>query len=285
MILQERFEDLTRFMGQISAYPQVQVALFGMPMDFTVSYHPGSRFGPAAIREASWGLEDWSPLSGGELANIRYTDLGDIIMPSGNTHLALERIGEVAEQILSDNVIPFGFGGDHLVSLPVIKAVYKKYPDLRVVHLDAHADLRAEYAGETHTHATVMGRVVDFLGADRLYQFGIRSGTKEEFARAQHLFSDVRLIADHLEVLEKYPIYVSMDIDVVDPAFAPGTGTQEPGGATSREILEATGQLGQLQVVGFDLVEVLPQLDYSGRTAALAAKVVREMLCALALKS
>ncbi|WP_206812483.1 agmatinase [Paradesulfitobacterium ferrireducens] len=271
------------FMGAVASYEEADAVILGIPMDFTVSFRPGTRLGPLSIRNVSIGIEEYSVYQDKDLADYSYCDLGDLALPFGNVPKSLDIIESAARLILDDGKFPIFLGGEHLVSYPLIKPFAEKYPELCVVHFDAHADLREDYLGEINSHATVMRKVAEMLKPKHVYQFGIRSGTREEFLYAKehtHL-----VIEDVLEPLQRVlpelkgkPVYVSLDIDVVDPAFAPGTGTQEAGGASSREILKAVHALSELKVVGFDLVEVSPALDSSERTALLAAKLVREVI-------
>lgn len=271
------------FLGADTSYEEAKAAILGIPMDYTVSFRPGTRMGPLSIRNVSTGIEEYSVYLDKELGDYAYCDCGDLALPFGNVVKSLEIIENASRQLLKDGKFPIYLGGEHLVSLPLIKPFIEEYPDLRVVHFDAHADLRTDYYGESNSHATVMRKVADLLGPKRLYQFGIRSGIREEFTFAKentHLVIEEVLepLKAVLPELKGKPVYVSLDIDVVDPAHAPGTGTQEAGGCTSREILKAIHALGELNVVGFDLVEVSPALDASERTALLAAKIVREAI-------
>lgn len=283
--MRELVERCGGFMGACASYDQSKVVLVGAPMDYTVSFRPGTRQGPDRIRSVSVGLEEYSMELDRDLADHIYYDLGNIILPFGRVKESLRRIGEVAGGILGGGRIPLVLGGEHLISLPVIEQVAALYPGLAVIHFDAHADLREDYLGERLSHATVMRQVAEIVGGSNLYQFGIRSGTREElaYARSHTRFFPGEVAAPLASVLHELrgrPVYVTLDIDVVDPAFAPGTGTPEPGGCSSNEIIETVRLLNGLQVVGFDLVEVCPVYDASDSTALLAAKLVREaILC------
>lgn len=275
------------FTGARSDYESARAVLFGVPMDFTTSYRPGTRLGPQRIREASYGLETYSPQQDADLEEASYHDWGDVILPLGNAAASIAVIEQAAGMILADGKIPVAIGGEHLASFPLVKAAVGHHPGLAVLHFDAHADLRDSYFGETLSHATVIRRVLEVVGAENLYQFGIRSGPREEFAFARNntRFFPGEVVAPLRRVLpelEGRPVYVTLDIDVVDPAYAPGTGTPEPGGVSSAEILEAISLLGRLNVAGFDLVEVSPSADPSERTAILAAKILREALLGFA---
>ncbi len=280
-ILSEMIEKQGIFIGAEATYHDAHAIIVGIPMDYTVSYRPGTRSGPLAIRNVSIALEKYSFYLDRDLKDYDYCDLGDLGLPFGNVNSSLQMIEKATDALLEDGKFPIFLGGEHLVSYPIIKSFAKKYSDLHVVHFDAHADLRKDYYGEESSHSTVMRKASEILGPRKVYQFGIRSGIKEEFEYAQkntRMFPQevVAPLQEILTDLKGKPIYLSLDIDVVDPAYAPGTGTQEPGGCTSREMIQAIHLLGQLNIVGFDLVEVNPQLDFSERTAILAAKLVRE---------
>ncbi len=273
------------FIGSTSSYEEAKAVVFGMPMDYTVSFRPGTRFGPNKIREVSIGLEEYSPYLDRSLTEIKYFDAGDLPLIFGNAERSLEIISEFVQKILHDDKIPFGLGGEHLVSWGIIQEVYKKYKDLVILHFDAHADLRTDYEGYIYSHATPIRKAYELIGGKNIYQFGIRSGTKEEFQFAKeninfYPFEVLRPLKDVIFDIKERPIYVTIDIDVLDPAFAPGTGTAESGGITSQEMLEAINLLAKsnLQIVGVDLVEVAPNYDPTEQTAILASKMLREML-------
>ncbi len=273
------------YLGSSNDYQSAAAVILGVPMDYTVSFKPGARFGPLGIRSASYGLEEYSVDLDRSLSDCRYHDGGNIWLPVGNVPRSLELIGRAADRVVADGKIPFCLGGEHLISAPLIRAVHRRYPDLSVLHFDAHADLRAAFFGEANSHAAVFHQVSQFIGKKKMYHFGIRSGSREEiaFGREQSnlfLHEVLEPLMRVLPALRDQPVYVSVDIDVADPAFAPGTGTPEPGGCTAREILTAIHRIGQsgARVVGFDLVEVAPDLDHNGITAILGAKLVREAL-------
>lgn len=257
-------------------------AIFGAPLDATVSFRPGSRFGPGAIRAASPVLEEWSPTLGVGFADRPFCDLGDLEFSPGDVDGALAAIREFARCLVAEGKRPLAMGGEHLITWPVVAALSERYPGLRVLQFDAHADLRMDYMGRTSSHATVMRRVSEVIGPERCYQVGIRSGTVEEwaFARSSTRFAPAAraLPEEWLAELAEGPVYVTVDIDFADPAHAPGTGTPEPGGATALELLDAVDALAGLPIVGADVVEVAPAYDTAGVTATLAAKVVRELL-------
>ncbi|MEH7415925.1 agmatinase [Neobacillus drentensis] len=267
-------------------YEESQVVLYGMPMDWTVSYRPGSRFGPARIREVSIGLEEYSFYLDRELEEVKYFDAGDIPLPFGNAQRSLDMIEEFVDRILEAGKFPLGMGGEHLVSWPVMKAMYKKYPDLAIIHFDAHTDLREEYEGEPLSHSTPIRKIAEHIGPKNVYSFGIRSGMKEELQWAKengmHIskFEVLEPLKEILPTLAGRPVYVTIDIDVLDPAHAPGTGTVDAGGITSKELLASIHAIArsEVNVVGGDLVEVAPIYDPSEQTANTASKLIREMI-------
>ncbi|MGO4370215.1 agmatinase [Paenibacillus sp. 2TAB19] len=266
-------------------YEASKAVIYGMPMDFTVSFRPGSRFGPPRIREVSIGLEEYSPYLDRSLEDITYFDAGDLLLPFGNAARSLEVIGEFVSGVLADDKMPVGLGGEHLVSWPIFQEVYKKYPDLAIIHFDAHADLRESYEGEPLSHSTPLRKAATLMGGNNIYQFGIRSGSREEWQYAReninfHPFEVLEPLKKVLPELAGRPVYLTIDIDVLDPSAAPGTGTAEAGGITSKELIEAVHAIARsgVNVVGCDLVEVAPAYDPTEQTQIVAAKVIREML-------
>lgn len=257
-------------------------ALFGAPLDATGSYRPGSRFGPGAIRAASPVLEDWSPTLAVSLADRPFCDLGDLELAPADTAAALQAIGSLVAALLAEGKRPLMLGGEHLVTWPAVRAAARRHPDLAVLQLDAHCDLRSDYLGQVASHATVMRRVAEVIGPERCYQLGIRSGTEEEWTYAERytrfLPHGRALPLAWRQELAARPVYVTVDVDYADPAYAPGTGTPEPGGATAAELLALIDGLAGLTIVGADIVEVAPAYDAGGITAVLAAKVARELL-------
>lgn len=285
--LRHLMEQNSGFMGSAADYGPAGLILVGAPLDLTVSFRPGTRFAPQQIRQVSPGLEEYSVYLDRDLRDCCFYDAGDIALPPGNLEESMRRIRRVIARLLADGKFPLTLGGEHLISLAVLQEVARIHRDLAVLVFDAHTDLRPHYLGEAYSHATVMRHVAELVGGVSLYQFGIRSGTKEEFAFARehtHLYlrevtAPLREVAPQLG---DRPVYVSLDIDVVDPAYAPGTGAPEPGGCDAGEIIQAVHLLRGLRVVGFDLVEVSPPYDPAGQTALLAAKLVREAILTFA---
>ena len=271
------------WMGACEDFAKADWVLVGLPYDGTTSYRPGTRFGPEAIRPASWGIETYSSHQDESLEDELYFDAGELELPPGNRDASLALIREAAEEVLNANKRWLGIGGEHLVTLPVIEAYVRKYPDLGIVHFDAHTDLRDDYMGEKLSHATVIRRVVDLTGPDRLVQFGIRSGTKEEFDWMRENKTLVKTEAEAVSALKRLqgrPIFLTIDLDVLDPSILPGTGTPEPGGMSYKEFLDWILFLKKqdLNFVGADVVELSPHYDASGVSTVAAAKMIREVM-------
>ena len=279
--------NVETFIGCDSAYEDAGIVLFGAPFDSTTSFRPGARFGSAAIRHESFGLETYSPYQDRDLADISVFDCGDLELCFGSAEAALKDIEEKAGEILQDGKMPFLVGGEHLVTLGAVRAVIEKYPDLHIIHFDAHADLRDDYLGAKLSHACVIRRCQELTGDGRIHQFCIRSGEKAEFEFAKahtdmHKFSFEGL-EDLTEKLagEQVPVYLTVDLDCLDPALFCGTGTPEAGGVSFTELLKAILTVSKLNIVGADVNELAPMLDASGASTAAACKIVREMLLAL----
>lgn len=279
--------NISTFIGCEAEYEEADIVLFSVPFDGTTSFRPGTRFAGQTIRPDSYGLETYSPYLQKDLENTAIYDGGDLDMPFGNPKKALEEVSRYSREVLQDGKKFLMIGGEHLVSLPTIEAAYEKYPDLHVIHLDAHTDLRDEYIGEKLSHATVIRRCHDFLGDGRIFQFGIRSGTKHEFDWAkEHTYLEpfsLTTLKEKIVELKDVPVYITIDFDVLDPSVFPGTGTPEPGGISYKELLEAIQQFQELnQIVAADVVEFSPPYDTTGASTAAACKTVREMLLTLA---
>src|SRR6478752_7212068 len=231
------------FIGSHPVFEESEAVLYGMPMDWTVSYRPGSRFGPTRIREVSIGLEEYSPYLDRELEDVKYFDAGDIPLPFGNPQRSIDMIEEYVTKLLDAGKFPLGLGGEHLVSWPVMKAMYKKYPDLAIIHMDAHTDLREEYEGEPLSHSTPIRKVAELIGPENVYSFGIRSGMKEEFQWAEengmHIskFEVLEPLKEILPTLAGRPVYVTIDIDEVAPIYDPSEQTANTASKLIREMI------------------------------------------------
>ena len=281
--------NIETFLACEGPYEEAGIVLYGAPFDSTTSYRPGTRFGSRAIRSESYGLESYSPYQDRDLTDYCVFDSGDLELCFGSAEQALEDLQERAEEILSDGKLPFLLGGEHLVTLAAVRAVAKKYPDLCILHFDAHADLRDDYLGAKRSHACVIRRCHEVLGEDfRIFQFGIRSGDREEWRWGkEHVVTcpftvEEEKVKEVLETVKDRPVYVTVDLDVLDPSVFPGTGTPEPGGVSFDTLRQAvTLVCGEANVVGCDVNELAPTLDPSGASTAVACKIVREMLLAL----
>lgn len=273
------------FIGCDSGYGESKIVLFGAPYDCTSSYRPGSRFAGAAMRNESYGIETYSPYQDKDLTDCKIFDAGELELPFGGPEPALRMIEERTAGILADGKLPVMIGGEHLVTLGAARAAVEKYPGLRIIHFDAHTDLRDDYLGTKLSHATVMRRCHELTGDGRIYQFGIRSGDRPEFLWAEeHTFLhkfDFAGLERAVESIGNAPVYFSIDLDVLDPSEFPGTGTPEAGGVRFLELLEAVKTVSGLNVVAADMNELSPPCDQSGASTALACKLLRELLLCL----
>jgi agmatinase len=274
--------NIETFIGCDNEYEESKIVIFGAPFDSTTSFRPGTRFASKAMRSESFGVETYSTYQDKDLEDISIFDGGDLELCFGNPSKALNQIEEFTNEIVQDNKIPCMIGGEHLVTLGTVRAVVKKYPDLHIIHFDAHADLRDDYLGEKLSHATVMHRVWDIVGDNKIFQFGIRSGDRAEiYWGRDHVYTNQFTFAGLEDVIGKLkgkPIYLSIDLDVLDPSVFPGTGTPEAGGVTFKELLGAILKVSKLNIVGMDVNELSPIYDQSGSSTALACKILRELL-------
>lgn len=277
--------NIENFIGCDNSYEESKIVLFGAPFDSTTSFRPGTRFASKAMRSESFGIETYSPYQDGDLEDFAIFDSGDLELPFGNTQRVLDQIEEHTAEILKDTKIPCMIGGEHLVTLGAMRAVVKQYPDVHIIHFDAHADLREDYLEERFSHATVLHRVWDLVGDGKIFQFGIRSGDRSEFVWAKdHVFTNkfnFHGLKEVVDQLKGKPVYFTLDLDVLDPSVFPGTGTPEAGGVSFQELLEAIIQVSRLNIVGFDVNELSPIYDQSGSSTAMACKVLRELLIAV----
>lgn len=276
-------------MGCEADYNEAETVLFGAPFDSTTSYRPGTRFGSSAIRRESYGIESYSPYQDKDLYDGAVMDSGDLEICFGDTKQALDAIQERTEQILLDGKRPFLLGGEHLVTLGAVRAVAKYYPEVSIIHFDAHADLREEYLNVKLSHACVLRRCWELIGDGRIFQFGIRSGDREEFRWGkEHVKTktfDFEGLETVLEQLKGKPVYFTLDLDVLDPSVFPGTGTPEPGGVSFEQLRRAALLVCKTaNIVGCDVNELSPHYDPSGISTAVACKIVREMLLAFQKK-
>jgi len=279
------FTNPAQMLQMTTSYEEAKIVVFGAPFDGTTSNKAGTKFAANAMRLESVGLETYSPLLDLDLDNARICDAGDVELSYGSAELVMNELESAVTAILNDEKIPFMIGGEHLVSYPAVKAVHQTFPDVHIIHLDAHTDLREEFGGSKLSHATVLKRIFDLLGKDRIFQFGIRSGTREEFDFARihgnTYLEPLRIstVGQILNQLAGKKVYVTIDLDVLDPSIMSGTGTPEAGGITYRELEEFFLLLrdADIQLVGADIVELSPSHDPSGVSTATACKVLREM--------
>lgn len=279
-------KNFQTFIGCDADFADADIVLFGAPFDSTTSNRPGTRFGPRQMRLESDGLETYSPYQDRDLCDLAVCDSGDIELPFGDSERALALIEERAATILSADKLPLMIGGEHLVTLGAFRAALAKYPDLHIVHFDAHTDLRDDYLGVKLSHASVIRRCWDLIGDGRIWQFGIRSGDRPEFYWAAEGHTHLNKfnfdgLDDAVAAIGDKPIYFTIDLDVLDPAYFPGTGTPEAGGVDFGALLGAIQSVCKGRVVAADINELSPMLDPTGISTAIAGKVLRELLLAI----
>lgn len=279
--------NVETFIGCDSEYEESGIVLFGAPFDSTTSFRPGARFGSSAIRHESFGIETYSPYQDKDLLDRKVFDCGDLELSFGLPEAALKDIEDKSREILNDGKLPLMIGGEHLVTLGSVRAVFEKYPDLQIVHFDAHCDLRDDYLGAKLSHACVLRRCHELVGDNKIHQFCIRSGDREEFLFAKehtdmHKFNFDGL-AEVCEELKKSntPVYFTIDLDCMDPSLFCGTGTPEAGGVNFTELLNAIITVSKTNIVGADINELAPMLDQSGASTAVACKVLRELILSI----
>jgi len=270
------------FISARSTFEEANIILLGCPYDGSSTFRPGARFGPSSIRKASWGIETYSPYSDRDLESLSIHDMGDLEFPLGEKKISLDLIKKALKEILLAKKFPVLLGGDHLITLPIIEELFKIYPNLYLIQIDAHTDLRDHYLGERLSHSTVIKRIIEHIGEDRLFQIGIRSGEKEEFKYAKKINSIKSTTQVEINRLTKKlkdkPVYITLDLDVIDPSIIPGVGTPEPGGLTFQEFISLLKRLQCLNVVGFDIVELTPDYDPTQISSIIGAVILREML-------
>lgn len=277
--------NIETFIGCDSSFEKARIVLFGAPFDSTTSFRPGARFGPSAMRHESFGLETYSPYQDKDLTDYRIFDSGDLELCFGSAELALLDIESRAEEILAAGKLPVLLGGEHLVTLGSFRAIQRRWPDVHIIHFDAHADLRDDYLGVKLSHACVLRRCWELVGDGKIFQFGIRSGDREEFRWGKdhvstHKF-DLEGLEETLDQLGDAPVYFTLDLDVLDPSVFPGTGTPEPGGISFDQLRKAVTLVCQrANVIACDVNELSPPCDQSGVSTMAACKIVREMLLA-----
>ena len=279
--------NIETFIGCDAEYEESGIVLFGAPFDSTTSFRPGARFGSSAIRHESFGIETYSPYQDKDLLDKKVFDCGDLELSFGSPEAALNDIEEQTGKILNDGKLPIMLGGEHLVTLGAVRAVYEKYPDLQIIHFDAHADLRDDYLGVKLSHACVLRRCFDLVGDKKIHQFCIRSGDREEFAFAKDHTDMHKFSFDGLDevcgelIANNTPVYFTIDMDCLDPSVSCGTGTPEAGGVSFTELLSAILKVSRTNIVGADINELAPMLDQSGASTAVACKTLRELILSI----
>ena len=277
------------FMGAQRNFDQCKVSLLGVPYDGTCCFRPGARFGPSAIREDSYGIETYCPQLNLDLEDINFADVGSLDFPLGNAKLTIDYVKDATDILIKNNMKPLIIGGEHSITSGVIKSIINNYPELIIIQLDAHADLRDEWLGSKYSHACTMKRCLEILPSKRIFQVGIRSGTKSEFLEMnnkkrliQHTCGEnARYLEEALNIFKGKPIYLTFDLDWFDPSIMPGTGTPEPGGYFWGDFASIIDVIKSHNLVGADVVELSPKLDNSGISNILAAKVIRSLIMLL----
>ena len=277
------------FMGAQRSIDQCSVSLLGVPYDGTCCFRPGARFGPSSVREDSYGIETYCPQLNLDLEDINFADIGSLDVPLGDAKLTLDYISDATNILLKNNLKPLIIGGEHSITSGVIKSIVTNYPDLIMLQLDAHADLRDEWLGSKFSHACTMKRCLEILPSKKIFQIGIRSGTKSEFLEMnnskrliQHtLGENAKSLEEALKSFKGTPIYLTFDLDWFDPSIMPGTGTPEPGGYFWGDFAAIINVIKSHNLIGADVVELSPKLDHTGISSILTAKVIRSLIMLL----
>jgi agmatinase len=273
-----------RFIACRASLADARIVLFGIPFEGRINLRRGADHGPRELRLASDSIETYSTFLGRDLEDLAIADLGDCELGPGPPRQQLGRAREEIRRFWRPGLLPVMLGGDHTATLPVIEVLAPAIPELRILQLDAHPDLREEFLGERYNYASAMARVMDVVAPERVYQVGMRTGAREEFQRkAPHLFPAHRIhpveaVRALLPELRQHPLYVTIDVDVLDPSEAPGTGAPEPCGLTAAELVEIVRLLEPCRVIGTDLMEVAHAWDPSGRTGITASWILREAI-------
>lgn len=268
-----------------SSFEKANIVIVGVPYDGTSSFRPGSRFAPNAIRESSYGIESYSPYFDRDLREKKICDMGDMPLPFGDKELVLHIIEQFSFKLIKNRKKLLSIGGEHLITFPLVKTFSKKYENLAVVHLDAHSDLIDSYRSEKLSHASVIRRIAEVIGFENIYQLGIRSLNNTDlnlpYRKENLCLFNFDKAQEYVSKINNRPVYLTIDLDVLDPSIFPGTGTPEPGGVTYKELIDCLKKLCVLNIVGCDVVELSPQYDTTGVSSIVAASVIREVLCLL----
>lgn len=268
------------FIGANDDYDASEIVLLGMPYDCTCSNRAGTRFGPQAIRLESVGIETYSPIFNKDLENINFYDAGDLEYPFGNAQKMLDITEENVDIIYNDNKKLLGIGGEHLITYASVKSILKKYNDIAIVQFDAHCDLREQYLGEHLTHSGVMNKIAQLIGFENIAQIGLRSGEKEEFDKVKK-YNTLLYKKEQLDKFKNKNIFITLDLDVLDPSVMSGVGTPEAGGLSYNELIDWLIYLKDFNIIGADIMELAPDIDITKVSTATACKLVREFLMLL----
>tara|TARA_Y100000589_G_scaffold328632_1_gene373170 strand:+ start:2609 stop:3493 length:885 start_codon:yes stop_codon:yes gene_type:complete len=277
------------YMGAQTIQEKCNIGIFGVEFDGTTSYKPGARFGPNAIRNASQCLETYCPELKKDLKDIKYYDAGSLILDFKNTESTLKNIYNGTKYILNKNLKPLIFGGEHSLTIGAVQALAERFPNLALIQLDAHADLRNSYQNNKYSHACTMRRCLELLEKNKIFQVGIRSGTKTEFDFMTENNQLINFkscnknndIGNIFQILKNTPVYLTIDLDWFDPSLISGTGTPEPGGYFWQDFEHIIKALFEINIVGADIVELSPDLDISGVSSIVAAKIARSLIMTL----
>ena len=277
------------FIGSKSSLNDCKIGIFGVSYDGTTSFKPGTRFGPNAIRNVSESLETYCPFLKKDLNLINYFDAGNLEIDLSNTLSVIQKVRKGTEFLVQNNLKPIILGGEHTISVGIVEALVEKYPNLIMIQLDAHADLRDAYLNNKYSHACTIRRCLELLPSKKVLQIGIRSGTKEEFEIMENHQQLIRFRPgdsnlDFKKLLKPYknvPIYLTVDLDWFDPSLLPGTGTPEPGGFFWHDFENIIGLLNTFKIIGCDIVELSPDIDSSGISSIVAAKTTRSLIMTL----
>jgi agmatinase len=273
-----------RFIACRAPYPDARIVLFGIPFEGSVNLRTGADRGPRDLRIASDSIETYSPILERDLEDLGMADLGDCELGGGSPREQLARAREEVRGFWHPGLLTVMLGGDHTATLPIIEVLAPAIPDLRVLQLDAHPDLREEFLGERYNYASAMARVMDVVAPERVYQVGMRTGAREEYRRKvphlypAHTVHPVEAVRSLVPELSRHPLYVTIDVDVLDPSEAPGTGAPEPCGLLASELIDIVRLLEPCTIVGTDLMEVAHAFDPSGRTGITASWILREAI-------
>ena len=265
------------FIGAIDSYNDARIIMLGMPYDCTCSNRAGTRFGPQAARLESIGIETYSVYFNSEMEDLKFFDAGDLKYPFGNARKALDITQENVDSIYNDNKKLLGIGGEHLITLASVQSALKKYPDLAVIQFDAHTDLRSQYLGETLTHSGVMFQIAQLTGYENIAQIGLRSGEKHEFEIVKK-YNTLKSKPQELDTFKNKPIFLTIDLDVLDPSLMSGVGTPEAGGLSYLELMEWITYLKDFNIIGADIMELAPDIDTTKTSTATCCKLIREVL-------